>query len=233
MNRKMRFKEEIDATICCGISQEFSFNLSKQYIRSKKVLNIGCWTGGYEYFARDIASMIVGIDIGKRALQIAKKVSTANFIQASALNLPFRDTSFDVVTMWATIEHLPIRTESDALSEIYRVLKKGGIFCLSTPNSSFFSKILDPAYLLKDHRHYSKQDLDKLLTSTGFTIKTWMYKGGIFSCLFTIIFYSFKYLFNGKPPYFLNDLVRADYKPTCITNTPSKFGRDIFVVAKK
>lgn len=63
-----------------------------------------------------------------------------NSICGSAMNLPFKNETWDIITSFDMIEHLK---EPDAfLEEAFRVLKAGGIFIISTPNlSDFYSRL--------------------------------------------------------------------------------------------
>jgi SAM-dependent methyltransferase len=54
------------------------------------------------------------------------------FVVGDATRLPFPDASFDAVTMFDVIEHVP--DDAAALSEALRVLRPGGCLLLSTPN---------------------------------------------------------------------------------------------------
>lgn len=75
------------------------------------------------------------------------------------MELPFENESFDTVVCWEVIEHLPENSEHALFVEVNRVLKVGGAFSLSTPHDSLVSKLLDPAWWLMSHRHYSKGSL--------------------------------------------------------------------------
>ncbi|MDZ7814493.1 MAG: class I SAM-dependent methyltransferase [Planctomycetota bacterium] len=66
-----------------------------------------------------------GIDISETMLDIArKKVPGANILKADATDMPFGDSSFDVVTSCFVYRNLSDRKK--AVSEMYRVLKPGG-----------------------------------------------------------------------------------------------------------
>ncbi|GFP40932.1 class I SAM-dependent methyltransferase [Candidatus Hakubella thermalkaliphila] len=194
-SRKLLFSG-VDLSIKPGVEHKFSFAMSKPYIKDKSVLDIGCWNGKYINLIRDaVPSLAIGIDIEEKALRVAKtRIPTSEFLVASVFNLPFKDNTFDVVTLWAVIEHIVANAELRALHEINRVLKDGGKLFLSTPNDHLLSKILDPGYFLTGHRHYSKERLTRLLNSSGFIIEDFYVKGGIFDCLSTILFYFFKYV---------------------------------------
>ena len=51
-------------------------------------------------------------------------------------NIPFGNEKFDVITAIEVIEH--VENPSKALKEVHRVLKKGGIFVMTTPNTNLF-----------------------------------------------------------------------------------------------
>ncbi len=88
---------------------------------SKKILDIGCSVGRIISLS---PSKIEGVDIDKKALQIAKsrgcKVQYANISE----KLPFKDESFDAIFLSQVIEHL--ENPLFAMQEIKRVLKKNG-----------------------------------------------------------------------------------------------------------
>ena len=225
--RKLSFSNSVDVTEP-GVVHKFCFNLSRPYIKKKSILNIGCWVGNYEYFLNEFSCYGVAIDIEKKALDVAKKnCKNISFVQSSALDLPFKDGTFDVVTMWLVLEHLANGTESSVLSELNRVSKKGGILIFSTPAGSALSKFLDPAYFLTGHRHYSKNKLEKFLVKNEFCIKNVTYKGGFFSAISAIVFYFFKHVLKRKMPKIkiLGKLIEKEYK--------GKGFADIYLVAKK
>lgn len=101
-------------------------------------------------------------------------------VKADICNLPFEDNSFDVVLCNHVLEH--IEDDAKAMSELYRVLKKGGYGVFQIPqdlslNTTYedFS-ITSPEERTKhfgqyDHvRVYGKDYFDKL-RKTGFIVK--------------------------------------------------------------
>jgi ubiquinone/menaquinone biosynthesis C-methylase UbiE len=54
------------------------------------------------------------------------------FVQATVPPLPFKDESFDYVVSFQVIEH--IADDREFIKEVYRVLRKGGKFIVTTPN---------------------------------------------------------------------------------------------------
>ena len=115
--------------------------------------------------------MVKAVDYSKESIQRAKKEfqnENLFFEQMNALSLKYPDSSFDTVVSMEAIEHF---TENDGkvfLSEVYRVLKKGGYFVGSTPQVETKNplKILAMKKIDPYHLHlYSKKMLEKSLSA--------------------------------------------------------------------
>ena len=107
---------------------------------------------------------------------------------------------FDIVAMWEVLEHLPKNTESIALLEINRVLKKGGILILSAPHHHRFGNFFDPAWYF-GHRHYTQERIQYLIKESGFFVYDIEIYGGWYEILTMIPFYIFKWLFRSEIPF--------------------------------
>jgi len=90
--------------------------------------------------------------------------------------VPFRDSSFDVVTMLAVIEHLRREELERIIGEIYRLLVPGGWLVLTTPPpwTDRLLKVLATFGLVSaeeidEHEHtYTKRDLESMLFQGNF-----------------------------------------------------------------
>ena len=198
--KPMSFSKTVDKTEAKG-EHKFYYSITKNYIKNKKVLNIGSWTGPYELLINQHASSITSTDIEKKALKVLKKnLPSVNIVNAPSHNLPFEAGSFDIVTFWDVIEHIPIGYELSTLQEINRVLKKDGYLFLATVNKNFWSDLLDPAYWLAGHRHYTKNQLTTMLFDAGFKTEKTELVGSFFSSFYAISFYIFKHIFRSEMP---------------------------------
>src|SRR3989344_2211390 len=110
-----------------SVGQILNYRFIKPYIRNKRVLDVGCWSGQIEKLAIKDVREISGIDPGQQAIEFAKKeVPRAHFKLATIDNIPFKNNSFEVVLLLEVLEHIPKGTELAGLKEINRVLKKDG-----------------------------------------------------------------------------------------------------------
>jgi SAM-dependent methyltransferase len=90
--------------------------------------------------------------------------------------LPFKDESFDAVTMLAVLEHLPPDSVPKLLDDIYRVLKNKGVFVLTTPPPrtnhllKLFAKvrIVSPEEIDEHERAYTIRDIKGLFARSKF-----------------------------------------------------------------
>lgn len=98
------------------------------------VLDVGC---GHGRHARPLAltgHRVVGIDLSRRLLSIAKasaassrELRTVDWVGGDATTLPFSEGTFDAVLSVAVVHHLPSNDDRiRGLEEMRRVLRPGG-----------------------------------------------------------------------------------------------------------
>lgn len=198
--RLMTFSDRIDVTKAKG-EHKFYFSFSKDYVRDKKVLDIGSWTGPFEILVYNLAEEITAVDIEEKALKVLKQsLPKVKCIKAQSHNLPFGNETFDVVTFWDVIEHIPVGYELATLHEINRVLKKDGYLFLATVDKNFWSNLLDPAYWFVGHRHYTRAQLEAMLYDAGFKVEQAVRTGSFFTSFYSLSFYFFKHIFRMEMP---------------------------------
>ncbi len=169
-------------------------------IANKDILDIGCGYGWCEAaFLEKNPRSITGVEISENDLETIRKniFDPRVSVQVSgATKLPFQDAAFDTVVSWEVIEHISVGTEDRMFSEVSRVLKPGGSFYLSTPHMSFFSNMLDPAWWLSGHRHYSKMRLKQYAQKSGLVVDNIEIKGGWWTVFSIINMYVAKWIFR-------------------------------------
>jgi len=97
--------------------------------QATSVLDIGCGSGYGTYKLKELAYEVTGIDISEKMVQLAKNHlgNDVPLYVGSVDDLPFNDEAFDHALLINVIEWTehPI----DALLEIKRILKQGGMLC--------------------------------------------------------------------------------------------------------
>lgn len=87
-----------------------------------RLLDVGCGEGTFCRFVANDQRVVVGVDSDPSVMPTSS--ARERYVVASAVALPFRDASFDAVTMTMVLHHVePER----ALSEAARVLTPGGV----------------------------------------------------------------------------------------------------------
>lgn len=110
---------------------------TKRFVKNKRVIDAACGTGyGCEILNENNYREYIGIDILRDAINIAKErykhLKNATFFRDDVTknSLPIKE--FDVFISFETIEHL--YDYNAFLKFVFSVLKKDGIFVISTPN---------------------------------------------------------------------------------------------------
>ena len=146
--------------------------------RSGKILDIGC--GKYPFFLlnTDFAEKYANERIATQEInQLNKqKIYIKNYDIEKETTIPYDDNYFDVLTMLAVFEHITTNKLVQVLSEIYRILKPGGKYIITTP-APFADVILTIMAKLKlinsdlfaEHQDvYTHRKVASLLHSAGF-----------------------------------------------------------------
>lgn len=96
---------------------------------NSKVLDCACGTGDFSFEFLNNTNDVTGTDFCEEMLVIARDKSKKrgkfiNFSQADAMNLPFDNETFDIVSIGFGIRN--VDSVSKAIGEMARVLKPGG-----------------------------------------------------------------------------------------------------------
>lgn len=109
---------------------EVSAVLDSVGLQNLCVLDIGCGDGRHtEWFTARGARTVVGVDNSPRMIARARARASqkhSQFVEASALALPFGEGTFDFAFSYFTLHH--VLQAQEALNEVYRVLVPGGAF---------------------------------------------------------------------------------------------------------
>jgi SAM-dependent methyltransferase len=124
--------DEVEDRVKVDFPSKVAKVLSCTTVKNPRLLDVGCGKGFFVKAALDGNICAEGIDISRSGIDHAVNVlgvkATAGLIEEHCSGTWHQ--AFDVVTFWATIEHL--KDPMSVLRAIYDCLKPGGIFLFDT-----------------------------------------------------------------------------------------------------
>ncbi|MGZ5435491.1 MAG: class I SAM-dependent methyltransferase [Pyrinomonadaceae bacterium] len=138
---------------------------------SRAVLDAGCGTGANVAWLKRYSSAkeVVGLDLVAEALTLGHHRIQRLAVQGSVTELPFADSTFDVVTSFDVIVQLPDEgADKKAVNEMHRVLRPGGVAFVRVAAYKWMRSGHDIA--LGTHRRYRLRELRVLLEGAGFQV---------------------------------------------------------------
>lgn len=141
-----------------------------------KVLDVGCAAG---YFLRvvheqghDVQGVEVSSAIAKEAIaNLGEARIHVGTLDEARLCKPYQPASFDLITLWDVIEHVP--NPQALLRSVRELLKPSGTLLLETQNvASRWARLLGPAWHHYKHHehlyHFTPATITRLLADCGF-----------------------------------------------------------------
>jgi 2-polyprenyl-3-methyl-5-hydroxy-6-metoxy-1,4-benzoquinol methylase len=146
-----------------------------------RLLDIGCgWEAKLLTAVEACIHSGIGVDFKAPAIKTEKLETLSLTLQDE---LPFKDSSFDFITMLAVMEHL--ENDEAVLKECARLLRPGGGLLITVPSwyakpvlefLSYKLNLINPDEIRDHKRYYNKQDLVVLLGSVEqLQLETHMY----------------------------------------------------------
>ncbi|MEH2402141.1 class I SAM-dependent methyltransferase [Nostoc sp.] len=151
-----------------------------------QVLDLCCGSGQTTQFLVKFSQNVTGLDASPKSLQRARQnVPEASYVEAFAEKMPFADNLFDVVHTSVALHEMQPQQLRKIISEVYRVLKPGGVFTLvdfHAPTNPIFWPGVSVFLLLFETEtawELLKTDLAGLLAEMGFEVGSpTLYSGG-------------------------------------------------------
>jgi SAM-dependent methyltransferase len=149
----------------------------------ERLLDLGCGGGRHAFEAARRGAKVIALDAGPDEVAKVRDVFGAmvdageivdptgtGAVRGDALRLPFPDGSFDRVIAAEVLEHIP--DDADAIQELVRVLRPGGLMAVTVPR--FGPELVNWALSNEYHnvpgghvRIYRRSDLVERLQNAG------------------------------------------------------------------
>ncbi len=141
--------------------------LTREFI-GRKILDAGSGDGSLMHALKSRVSgaEVLGVDLAPKHADVE---------QGDLTNLRFGDANFDTIFCLEVIEHVSPEVTSKILAELYRVMKPGGVFILTTPYAEILedSQVTCPSCERSFHRwghqqRFLEEDFDALAQAANF-----------------------------------------------------------------
>lgn len=161
--------------------REAALNLRvlRRHVTRGRMLDIGCSTGIFLQAARAAGWPAQGLEYSPDSSRVAREVHHLDVKTGELRADTYAPGSFDIVTFWDVIEHLP--DPLGTLKLVHTILAPGGLLVLKTPNSDglypraslklarrlgFWGHAEPPGHLYQ----FSVATLTRLAEQAGFTV---------------------------------------------------------------
>ena len=153
-----------------------------RYLPKGRILDVGCGGGFVSEALAGAGFQMTGVDMSTASIAAAAAHAKSgnlkiDYVVADAMHLPFGDSTFDGVVISDVLEHLTDLNR--AVSEIFRVLRPGGVVVFDTINRTPFSYLciyivaqellgILPKNAHDPHLFIKPAELSLILESVGF-----------------------------------------------------------------
>lgn len=145
--------------------------------RVQAVLEVGSGAGHDGSLIRAAGLGYTGVDLSAVGADLCR-AQGLNAVQASAIALPFKDQSFDAGWTMSTLMHLPGDGIEQALHELRRVIRPGGMFEVGVWGADSDGTRIDDRG--RYFRHRTDRHLQEVVAEVGNLVafETWDYLPG-------------------------------------------------------
>jgi 2-polyprenyl-3-methyl-5-hydroxy-6-metoxy-1,4-benzoquinol methylase len=138
-----------------------------------RVLDIGCSTGNFLDMMREHGWNVQGVEPGFAAAAYANDQVGISVFNGTLEEAHFDPGTFDVITMWDVIEHLP--DPAGSLQEVFRILKDDGLLVVATPqldsiDAKLFGRFWIGYELPRHLTVFSRRTLSQMAEQAGFAL---------------------------------------------------------------
>lgn len=114
---------------------------------------------------------VIGIDLSDEQLRLARRnVPRATFLHHDMLDLAFAPQSFNAITCFCALIHVPREQHARVLANFHRVLKSNGYLLLITGNEDFLDDVDNFFGAEMYWSHYDRVTSLQMIREAGFEI---------------------------------------------------------------
>ncbi len=140
---------------------------------TKTLLDVGCGTGDFLKTAKDNNWIVSGVEPNAEARIIANQKTDNSVFDIQKLN-NFETNSFDVITLWHVLEHLPDLEHQ--ISTFKKLLKPNGRLVVAVPNyksfdANYYSQFWAAFDVPRHLWHFDQNSISKLFASIDMEIE--------------------------------------------------------------
>jgi SAM-dependent methyltransferase len=168
-----------------GLRDTIKYFITNQAATTAAVLDAGCGTGKNMEFLTGLGYRnIEGFDFSVDAVEFCKKRGLSQVKQGNIMDIQYPNATFDVVYSMDVLGILDPVGRQKAVSELYRVLKPGGIFLCNGAALEIFRSQHDDVTSIQ--RRFTKQDFKDLFAKNNFQVIKLSYRVFLLSPLVLI-----------------------------------------------
>ncbi|MBI4378928.1 MAG: class I SAM-dependent methyltransferase [Nitrospinae bacterium] len=139
-------------------------------LSNPKVLDAGCGTGMMlSWLKRHTkGATVYGVDSSQEALTFCSRRGDERLLQCDICSLPFASNTFRFITCLDVLQQVPHGFDTNALSELYRVLAPGGLLYIRVAANQWLWSGHDRA--INTCHRYNLYEIKEKLLRVGFTV---------------------------------------------------------------
>lgn len=138
----------------------------------KTLLDFGCGTGDFLNTAQNNNWIVSGIEPNKEARLIANSKTNQSVFDSNYIN-NLEKESFDVITLWHVLEHIP-NLEAQ-IAQLKSLLKPSGVLIIAVPNyksydSNYYKQFWAALDVPRHLWHFNQKSVSKLFAKINMSV---------------------------------------------------------------
>ena len=149
--------------------------LVQQFVEGGRILDVGCADGKFLWALDPEKWDRTGVEFAEQTVRLVnEKIRDLTLIEGDLFSDQLPENSFDVITFWHVLEHLPRSRE--VLKRVHELLRPGGRLFISLPNfDSLQAQLFQRHWYAFDDvprhlYHFAPRPLDLLLKENGLKV---------------------------------------------------------------